>query len=143
VLEEEVSQDGSRVVFKLFDSAEPLGAFLPVAGGWVVDFVLMRGSVEDGVFKLEVGTPCDSDDAVVGCHIGNGEEQDLEGLGLQLMDKALFASTSGTVVEDGEGIAKKLRSPVLGCQCGTGAAAGEVWVILVLLVLGLRRRSRG
>jgi hypothetical protein len=141
-------EDSRRVIFRLFDSEEPLKEPLPAFGGrWVLGFMLLRGATEDGVFKLEVGAPCESDDAVVGCHYGYGEG-DLQvretggDVHLQLMAPSKYASTSGQVVDDGDNIAKKLRSPVLGCQCGAAAVGVELWVLLLLSLVALRRRSR-
>ena len=131
-VEEEV-KEGQRVVLTLGGEDDCLPA--PGDGGqWVLDFLLVRGTFEDGWFKVGVWAPCDSPNDVMGCHAtADGDFQ-------HRVSGSWFSYTSGKSFEEGEDIGQMMQSPTLGCQCGTEGAGGGFWFLGILALIVLRIR---
>jgi len=146
-----------RVIFRLFkpepDEGEEL-QMMPAPGGglWALDFMLMRGGNAEGVFKVDVWTPCEASPQEIGCHDSYPYGDNLEKVNelsfgqvsLQRISASSYVSSSGQIVdpEDAENVGELLRSPVLGCQCGTREGSGSAWVLLLGLLWVVRRKVR-
>jgi MYXO-CTERM domain-containing protein len=63
---------------------------------------------------------------------------------LQRISSSKYVSTSGKVIdpEDVDNIGELLKSPVLGCQCGTREGSGSAWLVLLGLLWVVRRLGR-
>ncbi|MFC1654515.1 RCC1 domain-containing protein [Myxococcota bacterium] len=146
-LEEDIDEDNNRAVLKLFQpGAVEDTQMMPAPGGgdWVLDFVVMRGEDAEGIFQLDVWAPCDCPDYEIGCHFENTDAEDIPILDLvmgtvrlQRISTSKYVSTSGKVTEDPDDpeiIGELLKSPVLGCQCGTQAAGGGAWLVFLGLI---------
>jgi MYXO-CTERM domain-containing protein len=131
-VEEVVDEANQRVVLILGGEDDCLPA--PGDGGlWVLDFLLVRGSFEDGWFKVNVWAPCDSPNEVMGCHADAGAAAEHQ------ISKSWYSYTSGKSFEEGENVGQMLLSPTLGCQCGTEGRGGWGWLLLLLLAAVCRR----
>jgi hypothetical protein len=143
-VEEDINETDNRAVFRLFKPHDPEDVQMmpaPSEGDWVLDFVVMRGENAEGVFRVDVWAPCESEEEEVGCHIGYDENDfdnfdELIGqVDLQRISKPKYVSTSGKVTDNPgeEIIGKLLQSPVMGCQCGTQGRSGWGWLLLLLI----------
>ena len=133
-VEEVVDEQNQRVVLTLGGEDDCLPA--PGDGGlWVLDFLLVRGSFEDGWFKVNMWAPCASANEVMGCHaaVDGGEQHRISG--------TWFSYTSGKTLEEGEEIGEILQSPVLGCQCGTEGRGGRLLFFGILVLVLWRSRA--
>jgi alpha-tubulin suppressor-like RCC1 family protein len=127
---EEAVDESQRVILTLGGEEDCLPA--PKDGGlWVLDFLLLRSSFEEGWFRANVLAPCDSKNDVMGCH--DTAEQPYQ----HRVSGTWFIYSNGKSFEEGESVGQMLQSHALGCQCGK---EGGGWLLGILMLLVLRMR---
>ena len=151
--ENDATIGGDRVMFRLFRHDELENPqLMPAPGGglWRLDFVLVRSEDREGVFKLDVWAPCEAMHSEVGCHRGYASSdiritETIGDVDLQRISRPKYMSTSGEIIDDPENpeiVGDLLKSPVLGCQCGTREGSGSAWALLLGFIWVVRRKVR-
>lgn len=141
---ETVDEQNQRVVVLTLGGEDDCLPAPQDGGLWVLDFLLVRGTFEDGWFKMNVWAPCDSLKEVMGCH------PDVDSVPEHRVSGTWFCYTSGKTVEERD-VGQLLLSPTIGCQChavyGPGSSqggregGGRLWLLGVLVLLALRIRA--